>query len=182
MIFIGIIPISEPFLYFNGYWNAGFSTIFIPPGGLFLFAFFMARESKERQLEIDLLYRKLDQFEVQNKELSITDLSEKKLEQVIKFIKENYTHEISREGLASAVDMNPDYMSRLFKTYTGMKVSEYINKLRIEEAATRLKNEKTRVIDIAFAVGFENTISFNRTFKAQNGLTPSEYRSKFTSQ
>ncbi len=181
LIFIGIIPISEPFLYFNGFWNAGFSTIFIPPGGLFLFAIFVAKESMERQLEIDHLYKKFDLFEIENKGLSITDLSQKKLEQIVEFINENYTHEISREGLASAVDMNPDYMSRLFKTYTGMKVSEYINNLRIEEAATRLKNDETKVIDIAFAVGFENTITFNRTFKSLKGLTPSEYRKKVTS-
>ncbi len=182
LICIGFIPISDIYLNFNGYWNAGYSTIIFPPAGLFLFAIFVARESMQRQLEIDLLYRKFNLFEVREKGLSISDLSEKKLEQVVEFIKENYNQEISREGLASAVDMNPDYMSRLFKTFTGMKINEFINKLRIEEAATRLKNNGTRVIDIAFAVGFENTITFNRTFKSMKGLTPSEYRNKFCLQ
>ncbi len=182
LIIIGIIPVFDTFYYFNGYSFSGFTTIFIPPIGLILFAIFVGKESMNRQVEIDRLYRKLELFEIQDRGQSLTDISENKLEQVVDFIKENYTQEISREGLASAVDMNPDYMSRLFRTYTGMKVSEYINKLRVEEAAMRLKNEKIRVIDIAFAVGFVNTISFNRKFKAFTGLTPSEYRNKFSQQ
>ncbi len=176
LIMVGLVPIFDSYIYFAGGAHSGFPTIFVPPVALILFAIFIARESMKRQLEIELLYNKLERFEARNRELSITGTSEEKLERVIDFIKENFTLDISREGLASAVDLNPDYMSRLFKAYTGMKVNEYINKLRIEEAAARLRNEKTRIIDIAFAVGFENTITFNRTFKSIMKVTPSEYR------
>lgn len=106
----------------------------------------------------------------------ITDESEENLRWVMEFIKENYRSDISREGLAEAVGMNPDYMSKLFKTYTGLKINEYIARLRIEEATGSLRTENRKVIDIAFDVGFDNIVSFNRTFKAITGLTPSEYR------
>ncbi len=115
------------------------------------------------------------------KPLSITNETEDKLKWVIDFIKENYRSDIAREGLSEAVGMNPDYMSKLFKTYTGMKISEYINKLRIEEASGRLGSGSTRIIDIAFSVGFDNIVSFNRSFKAIMDLTPSEYRARIKS-
>ncbi|MBN2161203.1 MAG: helix-turn-helix transcriptional regulator [Spirochaetes bacterium] len=118
---------------------------------------------------------------IDKKPLSITDESEEKLKRVIDFIKENYRSDISREGLSEAVGMNPDYMSKLFKTYTGMKINEYINKLRIEAAAGHLASENAKIIDIAFSVGFDNIVSFNRSFKAIMDLTPSEYRVKFKS-
>lgn len=50
----------------------------------------------------------------------------------------NYMENISREGLAGAIDISTDYMSRLFKTYTGKKINEYINDLRIQEAMKKL--------------------------------------------
>jgi AraC-like DNA-binding protein len=106
----------------------------------------------------------------------ITNESEENLRWVMEFIKENYRSDLSREGLAEAVGMNPDYMSKLFKTFAGMKINEYVAKLRIEEAAGCLRAGNLKIIDIAFAVGFENIVSFNRTFKAVMGLTPSEYR------
>lgn len=176
LIMIGLIPIVDTRFYFSGNANAGFPTIFVPPAAFILFAVFIARESMKRQMEIDRLYDELDVTGSRNKELSITDTAEEKLNRIIDFIKENYTRDISREGLSAAVDLNSDYMSRLFKSYTGMKVNEYINKLRIEEAARRLESGDSKIIDIAFAVGFDNTISFNRTFKSIMKLTPSEYR------
>ncbi len=106
----------------------------------------------------------------------ITNESEENLRWVMEFIKENYRSDLSREGLAEAVGMNPDYMSKLFKAFAGMKINEYVAKLPIEEAAGCLRAGNQKIIDIAFAVGFENIVSFNRTFKAIMGLTPSEYR------
>ncbi len=90
--------------------------------------------------------------------------------------------DISREGLASAIDISPDYMSRLFKVYTGMKLNDYINKLRVEAATLKLENKDTRIIDIAFDVGFESIMTFNRAFKAFMEITPSEYRTNSGSE
>jgi len=81
-----------------------------------------------------------------------------------------------QEGLAAAVDMNPSYMGTQFKLYNGITISEYINNRRIEEAITLLQQGKMKIIDIAFSVGFENIVSFNRVFKRITGKTPSEYR------
>jgi two-component system response regulator YesN len=106
----------------------------------------------------------------------INDMTREKLEKILGFIKDNYTCDISREGLAAALGMNPNYMSTLFKKYTGLKINDYINKLRIEAAAQQLSGSETKIIEIAYSVGFESLTTFNRVFKAVMGKTPTEYR------
>jgi AraC-like DNA-binding protein len=137
----------------------------------FLYSIFFAREMMKKNRELYHLYDKL-----KDEEPVINESSQEKLEKIIQFIKENYTSDISREGLAAAVDMNPNYMSTLFKKYTGFKVNDYINKLRIEEAVKKLTDDDTKIIEIAYSVGFESLTTFNRVFKSTVGKTPTEYR------
>ena len=107
---------------------------------------------------------------------AITESSEEKLKRVIAFIEENYTSDISREGLAAAVDLNPNYMSRIFTSYTGKKINEYINELRIKNAVKKIGEGDMLIIDIALACGFESLSTFNRAFKKYTGKTPSEFK------
>jgi len=121
--------------------------------------------------EINHLYDRL-----KDDEPVINETTQEKLDKVVQFIKENYTSDLSREGLAAAVGLNPNYMSTLFKKYTGYKINDYINKLRIDEAAAKLSKKDEKIIEIAFAVGFESLTTFNRVFKSVVGKTPTEYR------
>ena len=101
-----------------------------------------------------------------------------KINKAIAYLQENYRSDISREGLAASLDLNPDYLGKVFKTFTNKKISEYINELRIKDAAKQLKETKKNVIDIAFSVGFETLRTFNRSFLKITGLTPKQYRGK----
>jgi transcriptional regulator GlxA family with amidase domain len=107
---------------------------------------------------------------------AITDSSEEKLKRVISFIKENFTYDISREGLAAAVDLNPNYMSRIFMTYTGKKINDYINELRVKRTIEKIEKGDMLILDIALDAGFESMSTFNRAFKKITGTTPSEYK------
>ena len=123
------------------------------------------------------LYMKLKSPKDDNR-LAITSSNEEKINKVISYIKENYQRDISREGLASLIDANPDYLGRCFKQYTGLKISEFINKVRVEEAAKKLRETNEKVIDIAYSVGFENLSTFNKTFFKVMKTVPSQYRNK----
>ncbi len=61
----------------------------------------------------------------------------KKLDVIADYLKENYREDISREGLASMIDLDPDYISRLFKIYTGMRIGEYVQTGRMGNKINR---------------------------------------------
>jgi len=100
----------------------------------------------------------------------------KKLDKIISYLEINYHDDISREGLASMIDLDPDYISRLFKIYTGMKIGDFINKLRIEEASLLLISSDKSVLDISLISGFESLRTFNRAFFKITGETPTVFR------
>lgn len=110
---------------------------------------------------------------------AITSVTEMKIKEAMDYIRNNYTSDISREGLAASLDISPNHLGKFFKIYTGKKISEYINELRIHDAAEKLKAAKQEtIIHIAFSVGFESLSTFNRTFLKIMGLTPSEFKEK----
>ena len=70
---------------------------------------------------------------------------------------------------------NEKYMGRLFKKEMGMNFHQYCLQLRLKKAETLLLSTSNKIIDIALECGFNNISYFNRAFKAQYGLSPSEY-------
>jgi YesN/AraC family two-component response regulator len=117
--------------------------------------------------------------DTQNKKslpLNITFRTEEKIKKVMNYIEENYSSDISREGLAASVDVHPDNLGKLFKTYTNKKLGDYIYELRVKDAAIKLRETDDNIIDIAFSVGFESLRTFNRIFPKFMGTTPEKYR------
>jgi AraC-like DNA-binding protein len=106
----------------------------------------------------------------------INGKGEEKIQQVVDYINKNYTFDLSREGLAATVDVHPDNLGKLFKIYTNKKMGDYINELRVKEAARRLAQTDENIIDIAFSVGFDSLRTFNRVFPKFLKVTPEKYR------
>ncbi len=122
-------------------------------------------------------YRSANQQDQYGKTYAITSLTEEKINRAVSYIRENYTCDISREGLAASLDISPNHLGKFFKIHTGKKINEYINELRIHDAAMRLREQdQETIINIAFSVGFESLSTFNRTFLKIMGITPSEYK------
>ncbi len=160
-------------------WYQYFYYIYSTPIYAALIIIYETREAKKRRAELEILHSRLEKNNNGSNQL-LTESAEKKIEKVIDFLNENFTSDISREGLASAVDMNPNYMSKLFYKHTGKKINEYINGLRIADAARQLaeSNNGKKVIDIALGVGFDSLSTFNRAFKNIYRVTPTEYKKK----
>lgn len=75
------------------------------------------------------------------------------------------------------VGLTPRRLTDLFKQVYGMTPKEYTDTRRLRAAEKRLKKTEEKVIDIAYGIGFSSLSSFNRFFKKQTGMTPTEYRS-----
>ncbi len=168
------IIISETYWSIFGGIHSELLSTFAPLLFIIIGTAVTSRELNKRRKDLEIIYNKLKNYT--DREIKVTDINEIKLNKVIEFIKENYTSNLSRDGLASAVEIHPGYLGKLFKLYTDKSINEYIQKLRVDKAIKLLEDGDTKIIDIAYHVGFESLVTFNRVFKKTTGKTPSNYK------
>jgi AraC family transcriptional regulator len=94
------------------------------------------------------------------------------------FINNNINEPISLYMLAEAAGYSPWHASKIFKQLTGKTPLEYIRSLRLSRAAVRLRDENTRIIDVALDFAFDSHEGFTRAFSEKFGMTPMEYRKR----
>ena len=97
-------------------------------------------------------------------------------EAICEYIQENYTEAFSLTDLAERCGLNPSYFSRAFKEATGHSPFAYIHQIRIQKACQLLKRSDSPILDVAFAVGYNNISFFNRYFRKIMKMSPREYR------
>jgi AraC-like DNA-binding protein len=68
------------------------------------------------------------------------------------------------------------YFCKLFKKATGMTLTEYVSRVRLEKAKAMLVDPNTRISEAAYAAGFGSIPQFNSVFKRYVGVAPTEYR------
>ena len=71
-------------------------------------------------------------------------------------------------------------MGKLFREQTGMTLSEYTIKVRMERACELLKKNKYSIGEIGRMVGYNASYYFSAVFKKYTGFTPTEYRDRVT--
>lgn len=96
------------------------------------------------------------------------------------FIENNFTERITIELLADHVNVSRRSFERRFKSATNNTVSEYIQRVRIESAKRSFEASLKNVNEVMFDVGYTDTKSFRDVFKKITGLTPVEYRNKYS--
>lgn len=94
------------------------------------------------------------------------------------YLYEHYNEDVTREELARAVYLNPDYMSRLFRKKEGCSIIDYLIKIRVQRAAELLENTDIPIQDVSMEVGYDNFAYFSRLFKKEMGVSPREYRKR----
>ncbi len=92
------------------------------------------------------------------------------------YIAEHLKEEITLADLSRAAMFSPWYSHRLFTSETGVSPAEYIRKLRLTEAAKRLRSDNCQITELAFEYGFGSVDGFTRAFTREFGITPSSYR------
>jgi AraC family transcriptional regulator len=91
------------------------------------------------------------------------------------FIEGHMTEPISLHMLAQAAGYSPWHAARIFKEMTGKTPFDYIRTLRLSRAAAKLRDEKTRIIDVALDFVFESHEGFTRAFSKEFGMSPRAY-------
>ena len=95
--------------------------------------------------------------------------------QAMDYIAAHYAdEEISIAAIAEHLRVSEGHLSHVFKKQTGMTVTNYLTKTRIDAAMRMLANEHVKVYEAAAAVGYKDVTYFSATFKKLTGLSPSE--------
>jgi len=92
------------------------------------------------------------------------------------YIDYRYMNELSLDAIGDMLHVNPSYLSRTFKNTYGIRISDYIQTIRIEQAKKLLAFTKVPIAHISFNVGFTDPNYFSRVFHKLTGKTPMEYR------
>lgn len=95
---------------------------------------------------------------------------------VIRYVEENYTQNITLEGLAQKYYISVSYLSRRFKNVTGENFSEFLIRRRIDHACQLLSTTGLSVAEIGTVCGYPDCFYFSRIFKKVMGMPPSRYR------
>lgn len=98
------------------------------------------------------------------------------INQAIEYIHKNYMESISLKGIADSIHINSSYLSTLFKKEMGKSIVDYINDVRLENAAEDLQRTKDAITEIALSNGFKDVSYFTKLFRKKYGATPRQYR------
>ena len=101
----------------------------------------------------------------------------KRTQEILRHIDRNFRSGLSLDDIASAVQMNPSYLSTFFKQNTGLGVYEYITRKRLEYAVHLLNNTENAMLDISLDAGFSGIKPFYSAFQRYFHLSPGKYRS-----
>ena len=103
-----------------------------------------------------------------------------RIEETIKYIKENSDQKITVKQLAEMASFTPDHYSRIFKKIMAVSPIEYIQRLRIQRAKLLLLTTDKSIEQIAYEIGFDSASYFLRVFKKYMDTTPKSYRKNAT--
>lgn len=98
---------------------------------------------------------------------------------VLHYADKNFCTECLLRDAASSIGYDYTYVSKIFKRRAGISFRQYVNNLRIMKAKQLLATNVSGMEQIAEECGFASLRAFDREFRAQMEMTPSEYRKAF---
>jgi AraC family transcriptional regulator len=100
-----------------------------------------------------------------------------RINHVMDFIEENISKDMSLEELAKIANFSKFHFHRIFYYLVGETLNHFIQRIRIEKAASLLlTHPNITITEIAFSCGFSNSSVFARAFKSEYGISASAWR------
>ncbi|GGH15505.1 response regulator transcription factor [Paenibacillus segetis] len=111
-------------------------------------------------------------------ELTVSDEYAKSnlVKQVQELVSEMHRQDISVKTIADKVYLHPVYLSKVYKAETGESLSNYIIRMRMEQAHYLLKHSHKKIYEITEELGYQNPQYFSKIFRKFYGMTPQEFR------
>jgi len=102
-----------------------------------------------------------------------------KMQEVNRFMMNNFQREVSLEEVAMHVAMNRSAFCSFFKREQGKTFFSALNEYRMDCSCLMLRETELSIADVCFAVGFNDIPHYNRTFKKLKGISPKHYRAQY---
>lgn len=118
-----------------------------------------------------------------SRDLRVPSLDEKGLREVaaaVAYLEKNFDHALRVEELAAEAGLSLYQLSRRIRGVYGITPSQLIAKTRLDNASRLLRQSDRPIGEIAVACGFFDQSAFSRLFKSVAGLTPTQYRTRYS--
>lgn len=97
------------------------------------------------------------------------------------YIKDNLDKMISLKNTCECIHLSQPYLSKLIRMYKNMSFNEYVTSLRIKKAKELFEKEPQLLAkEVSLIVGYEDTHYFSKVFKQITGVSPTDYKSRYT--
>jgi AraC family transcriptional regulator len=101
------------------------------------------------------------------------------LQRVLDRMRADFATNLDLQTIAGESGYSRTHFLRMFRASMGHSPHDWLTRLRIEEAKTRLQKKANSLIDIALDCGFSSHGHFSNTFRKIVGVTPREYRREY---
>lgn len=115
----------------------------------------------------------------QNIELTYNPSNSQLVDDILAYIRKNYTKPITNADIAAKYGYHPYHLCRLIKAATGKSLHQYLMHYRIKISQELLRTSNYSIDEISTQVGFTSSSQFSYTFKAKTGMTPTKYRTTY---
>jgi AraC-like DNA-binding protein len=95
---------------------------------------------------------------------------------MLDYIRQNSSHPVCLDAMATALRASPAYLSRLFSADMGVTFHQYLDEFRLARARELLRDPRNRVAEVASAAGYASADYFRHAFKAHASVSPSAWR------
>lgn len=129
------------------------------------------RETLDRERGYINIDEKFLKYDIKNR-----DIKNEKFLELLNYIFNNYNRKLSLEMLAKHFELNDSYCSKLFNRYFNCGFAQFVNVIRVKNAADLLETTEMSINDVCFECGFNDYSYFNKVFNQQMGMSPKRYR------
>lgn len=113
---------------------------------------------------------------IKAEEFNTADSTDDLITKAINYVHANYNQPLTLKEAADLIHLNTQYFSRYFKRKTGSTFTQYITKIRIENAKKLLLNTDKPISQIALEVGYSDPTYFSKVFVKCETQSPYKYK------
>ena len=98
------------------------------------------------------------------------------IQRILIYMSDHMTEPMTLQSVSFAMGISASHLSHIFSLRLNIHFRKFINGMRIDRACFMLQDPHNSIKEIVYACGFENSRTFHRSFLAEVGMTPGEYR------